>query len=82
MKRFLTILVASALFAAAAPISANAAFGLKDLDVTFTDENGSALSQAGDHPFAVTTTLVFNTEFSGARGFDVPAEDVRNLEVV
>ena len=67
MKRSATILLAAPALAllAAAPATA-ADFGLKELDVTFTNEDGSAATQAGSHPFAMTTTLDFNTEQQGS----------------
>ena len=57
MKRALasiSILAATLLWAAS---PAGAAFGLKNLDVTFSGEDGKALTQAGAHPFALTTKL-------------------------
>lgn len=42
----------------AAPASAD--FGFEDLDVTFTNEDGSAATQAGSHPFEMTTSFELN----------------------
>ncbi len=50
--------VALALFAAA---PASAAFGLNELDVIFTNQDGSTATQAGSHPYAMSTTLGLNT---------------------
>jgi hypothetical protein len=41
---------------------AGAAFGFKNLDVTFENQDGTVTSQAGAHPFATTTTYFFNTK--------------------
>ena len=46
--------------AACLPGSAQAAFGVNDFDVTFTNEDGSSATQAGSHPFAMTTALAMN----------------------
>jgi hypothetical protein len=43
------------------PASAHAAFGLKEFDVTFTNQDGSPATQAGSHPFQMTTALNLNT---------------------
>ncbi|MEX2105878.1 MAG: hypothetical protein WD810_03165 [Solirubrobacterales bacterium] len=60
MRRLSAILAAAlVLLLSASP--AAAAFGFKDLDVTFTTEGGAAVTQAGSHPFAMTTTLGVNT---------------------
>lgn len=82
--RRLPILLAGALLAlalSAAP--ASAAFGLHDLDATFTDAAGAPAMAAGTHPFAFTTKLKVNTVGVGAEEgpdgavkdliFDVPA---------
>jgi hypothetical protein len=61
MKRLALILCAAALLALGFSSSASAAFGLKELDVAFTNEDGSVAPQAGAHPFAMTTTVAFNT---------------------
>ena len=53
------VAVAMGLLLTAAP--AQAAFGLKDFDVTFTNADGSPAFLAGSHPFAMTTKLHFNT---------------------
>jgi hypothetical protein len=50
-----------ALATAALPASAQGSFGLDDFDVTFTNEDGSPATQAGSHPFAMTTSFVLNT---------------------
>jgi hypothetical protein len=53
---FLVLLMLAAL----SPGSARASFGLSTFDVTFTNHDGSPATQAGSHPFALTTTVYFN----------------------
>ena len=74
---FLAALLALALVAP----GAQAAFGLKDLDVTFADKNGSTEFLAGAHPFAMTTSLAFNTEFDADLGYEVPVGSTRDLSI-
>jgi hypothetical protein len=40
--------------------SAQADFGVKNFDVTFTNEDGTMATQAGSHPFAMTTSFGLN----------------------
>jgi len=60
------------------PTSALAAFGFEDLDVTFTDENAAITTQAGSHPFAMTTTFKVNT-FVNGEGKEVPEGETKDL---
>lgn len=46
--------------AAFMPAGSQAAFGVGDFDVTFTNADGSSAVQAGSHPFAMTTSLRMN----------------------
>ena len=46
--------------AVAAPAQAD--FGLSEFDVSFENEDGTSETQAGAHPFAVTTAFEINTE--------------------
>ncbi|MGH2628859.1 MAG: hypothetical protein ACRDHY_19650, partial [Anaerolineales bacterium] len=57
----------------------NAAFGLKDLDATFTNSDGSAATQAGSHPFAQAVTVAVNTK-SSPDG-ELPDDNLRDLTV-
>jgi hypothetical protein len=63
MKRVLSTLGTIALIGlgllAFASVAA-ADFGLEEFDVTYTNEDGSPATQAGSHPFAMTTTVHFN----------------------
>jgi len=63
LSRFALSIAIVALLASAAlgPASAMAAFGFKDVDVTFTNADGSTANVAGSHPYAMETTLNFNT---------------------
>jgi hypothetical protein len=75
MKRAIALLTtALALLALATP--AQGAFGLEEFDVTFTDAEGNTASQAGSHPFRMTTSLRFNPNESG-----VPFETVKDILV-
>ena len=72
MRRAILVLVLLAsLFASPAP--ASAAFGLKDLEVSFTEEGGEALTQAGAHPFEMKVDFAANT-FEDPK-FGLPAPD-------
>jgi hypothetical protein len=44
-----------------APGSASAAFGFEQLGAAYTNADGSPATQAGSHPFGVTTTVVINS---------------------
>lgn len=48
--------------------SAHAEYGLSKFDVTFTEQNGSPDFQAGSHPFAMTTTIRFDSVPNGLGG--------------
>ncbi|HEX3735699.1 MAG TPA: hypothetical protein VHU86_11185 [Solirubrobacterales bacterium] len=92
MRRLLAVSVLALLLSAVAAGPASASFGLKDVGVTFTNQNGSAATQAGSHPFAITTTLDMNTTIvpDGAEDpvtsepvdGEVPEGELRNLAVV
>jgi hypothetical protein len=62
MKRFLlaSALTASALLAAASPAAAE--FGFSEFDVAFNRSDSSPVTQAGSHPFEMTTSLGFISE--------------------
>jgi hypothetical protein len=55
---FLTALAICAPAKAAYPAQGN--FGFYDFDVTFTNEDGTMATQAGSHPFALTTSFGVN----------------------
>jgi hypothetical protein len=60
MKRFASILAIAIAGAAFLPTGAQAAFGINHFDVTFTNQDGTPVTQAGSHPFAMTTSLGAN----------------------
>ncbi len=80
MRRALSIafVLLAALWSAA---PAGAAFGLKDLDVTFTDKDGATASYAGEHPFEFTTHLATVTRPEPALPEigEVTEEEVKDL---
>jgi hypothetical protein len=60
--RFAALAVSAVLITCGvAPSAAIADFGLHDFDVTFTEDDGSPATQAGSHPFAMTTGFEANT---------------------
>jgi hypothetical protein len=69
----LAIVLLAAFFAP----SAQADFGFKSLALTFTNEDASPATQAGSHPFAWTTTVLFNA--TGALGEELPDGDLKDL---
>ncbi len=80
MRRVTTTLalVFAALWMAA---PAQADFGLSEVDVAFTEADGSTAQQAGSHPFAWTTTVAFNPKPDPELGIDVPDGSVRDVLV-
>lgn len=60
-------------------VPAQADFGLKEVDVYFSDEDGSPVTQAGSHPFAMSTSLAVNTKVDG-EGKEVPDGAIKDLE--
>jgi hypothetical protein len=61
MRRLGSVLATAILLALAAAPAAQADFGVKDFDLAFTSEDGSPATQAGSHPFAVSTGFNLNT---------------------
>jgi hypothetical protein len=67
----------------ALPISnAPAGFGVEKLQVLATNEDGTLDTQAGSHPFQLTTTVQINTEHTKDLRFNLPAGLVGNPEVI
>ena len=78
MKRFLLTSALAVFACAALAAPALGAFGFKDLDVTFTkDKNGTVATEAGTHPFEMTTSFSVNTFTEGA--FELPEGETKNL---
>ena len=81
MKRLMVGLLAAALLAALCATPAQADFGLHDLDVTYTEADGSTAILSGSHPFAMTTNLAVDTVEDPVLKFPVPEEDFRDLTI-
>jgi hypothetical protein len=81
IKITITTLAMGLLLALTIAPAANADFGLKELDVTFNNADGSVAPQAGAHPFSMTTTTAFNTKLGGEIGYEVPDGDPKDLRV-
>ncbi len=62
MKRILLTLALLLLACGVITAPANASFGLKSFSFAFSNEDGSQATQAGSHPFAVTSTFEVNTK--------------------
>jgi hypothetical protein len=80
MRRLARLLCATALLGALWAPSAEA-FGLKDLEVGFTDSLGAPVTEAGSHPYAWDTTLAFETRPDPGLGFEVPEGSPRTIRV-
>jgi len=82
MKRLaLTLTIAVAACALWAPVSAQAAFSLEEFDVSFSKENGSPATQAGSHPFAMTTKLALNTKPGNSFELEAEAKDLNIAQI-
>ncbi len=78
MKRLTPVLVLAGALVFSG--SAQASFGLKNLDFTFTSKDGSPQTQAGSHPFALNTTIDANTEPDEVLG-EIPQSSIKDLTV-
>ena len=63
MRRATTICAALLLLALAAAPAAQASFGAEVFSVNFENQDGSPATQAGSHPYAMNTRLIFNHSF-------------------
>lgn len=81
IRRVVVLLLATGVLACFGAAPANAAFGFKALDVAFEDAEGKILTQAGSHPFEMSTTVAFNTKPNSVLGFEVPDEDPRDIVI-
>ena len=83
MRRLIACLGVACLAALLSAAPAGADFGLKNLDVTFTDQGGAPVSQAGAHPFAMSTNLDLNVKPEPAfpEIGEVPDGEVKDLLV-
>jgi hypothetical protein len=71
-------LLAMASLAAFASASASAAFSIESFDIAYEDKEGNALTQAGAHPFAVTSDVAFSIK-ENAKGEPVPDGSPKDL---
>jgi hypothetical protein len=62
MKRVTLAVMIAALGALSLAASAQATFSIKGFDVTYTNQAGNSVTQAGSHPFAMTSTIDFSTK--------------------
>ncbi len=81
MKRVVSTIAASVLavlvYAVVGAALAQADFGLKGFDVTFTNADGSPATQAGSHPFEMRTSLDLNTKIDPKLG-EIPDGEIKN----
>ncbi len=68
------------LFAACVPASAWADFGVANFNVSATNQDGTADSQAGSHPYELTTSFAFNLT-TDAQGDSVTDGQVKDVQV-
>ncbi|MGC1166409.1 MAG: hypothetical protein WA862_09890 [Solirubrobacterales bacterium] len=80
-KRVGSILAAACLAALLLASSALATFGVSDFDVTYTNGDGTAATQAGSHPFAMTTTIDFSAKAGPKPGEMLPDGSPKDLTV-
>ncbi len=80
MKRSFAILAVALVSLVVAPGSASADFGLKNLSFELEETGGVLLTEAGAHPFAVTTGLEVNSEVDPDLGL-VPEGAVKDLTI-
>jgi len=61
--------------------TAQAAFGLSDFDVRFTEKDGTRAELAGSHPYKMTTSFLINNTESGTEPgkFFVDGGDIKDL---
>jgi hypothetical protein len=69
----LALALVMALLALPASVAQAAGFGVEEFDVSFTGEHGEAASQAGSHPFAMTTKIVFDHSPTAGGGQELAA---------
>lgn len=83
MRRLITLslLVALSSFFLCVPVaSADEGFGLKNLAVTFEEKGGSEATQAGSHPYAMTTVIDVNTTVDPELG-EIPIDAAKDLKI-
>jgi hypothetical protein len=73
MRRLIPSLALGVLLIFCCAPPAWAAFGINNFDVTFTGPKGEVVTQAGSHPFAMSTTFNVETEKTGSGGLRLAA---------
>ncbi len=82
MKRLSSVLLVGVSFLALAVApTAHAAFGLKDFDITFNNDDGSPAIQAGTHPFALTVGFKLNSTLDPKYPQPVPDQQLKTLRI-
>jgi len=81
MRRLLSTFSLAALVALAIAAPAQAAFGLKELDVRTSATDGSPSVQAGSHPDLFSFNIGVNTRVDPETGETVPDEETKDLKV-
>ncbi|HWM55681.1 MAG TPA: hypothetical protein VNO20_09865 [Solirubrobacterales bacterium] len=81
MKRLLVIFAVALPATLGLALPAQADFGLSEVDVSFTEVDGSSAQQAGSHPFAWTTTVAFATKEDEELGNETTDGSVRDVLV-
>jgi hypothetical protein len=82
MKRLLLSLAASAALAALLATPASADFGFSEIDVTFSEKDGTPARQAGSHPFAMRTSFRVNSKEDPEKKVQVVDGALRDLDVI
>src|SRR5262245_55537930 len=55
-------------------------FGIQSFDGSITDQNGNPFTQAGGHPFEISTTIDFNTT-TDSQGNTIPDGNFKDIRV-
>jgi hypothetical protein len=80
-RRFGSVLALGFLAALLLTSQAMAAFGVTKFDVTYENEDGSPVTQAGSHPYAVSGAIDFTTKAGPKPGEVVPDGSFRDVTV-
>ncbi|HEX3359950.1 MAG TPA: hypothetical protein VHS74_03060 [Solirubrobacterales bacterium] len=80
MRRLVRTLLGAAAATLILAAPARADFGLGEFNVTFTEEDGSPATQAGSHPFAMTTSLALNSHTDPVLGPE-PDGEIKDLTI-
>jgi len=61
--------------------NASAQFGITSFDSTVTNQDGTPVTQAGSHPYELTTTIDMTSHTDPSTGRLVPDENLKDLQV-